>query len=112
AKARLHERAARAIEAEHAADLEAQVELLAHHTGAAIDLALRAGERPDPESLRRAVAYAQRAGRRAAAVASWEESARHAARALGWLGDSDDAETQLSLRVEIGEAQMQSGALD
>lgn len=111
-KARLHESAAHAIEAEHGADLEPQVELLARHCGAALDLALRAGGQPEVERVRRAVDYALRAARRAAAVASWEECARHATQALEWLGDRGDAVMRLEVRVALGEAQMASGALD
>lgn len=107
-KAQLHERIARALEAEHEPDLEPHVELLARHYGAAADLTARAGE--DSGRMReRAVEYAHRAAVRAAGIASWSESARHAERALGWLDDRASAE-HLHLLLALGAAQMQSGA--
>jgi DNA-binding winged helix-turn-helix (wHTH) protein len=109
-RARLHERVASAVESAHAGDLEPPVELLARHYGAAVDATVRAGDPPDAGLAERAVDCAVRAARRAAAIASWEESARHAERALGWLAADRAAAQRLESLVLLGEARMNSSA--
>jgi DNA-binding winged helix-turn-helix (wHTH) protein len=119
--ATLHERVARVVETEYGENLEPHVELLARHYGAAVDLSARAAAEPGARLTQRAADYAQRAARRAAAIASWEESARHAERALAWLAPQSPlgggtgplgrrTGQRLDLLVVLGEAQMQSGA--
>lgn len=112
-KAALHERAARAIELASKGDPDAHVEALARHHAAAVELAQRAGNKIDARLARRAVRYAERASRRAAEASAWAESARHAGRALSLLeGVRHPPSYRLAILTALGEAQVQSGALD
>lgn len=112
-KAALHERAVRMIERSSKADPESQVEALARHHSAAVELASRAGRKLDAAFVRRAIRYGERAARRAAEACAWAESARHASRALALLeGARHSPSDRLGLLSSLGEAQIQSGSLE
>ncbi len=100
-RSRLHRRIGEALEARHRDDLEPHLARLALHfcEGALSG----AGER--------AVAYARRAGDRAAALLAPDEAASHYGRALdvhALLALPDDRE-RCELLLALGEAQMRSG---
>jgi class 3 adenylate cyclase/tetratricopeptide (TPR) repeat protein len=80
---RLHARAAEAIEAVHADDLESHAADLAYHLS-------RSGPVPDPARL---VRYLRIAGDRALQAAAFQDAVGHLEHALELLGPDDDAGT-------------------
>jgi hypothetical protein len=109
-KAALHAHTVRAIAAERrGSGATPSVEALARHAAAAVEHRARAGATTDGRLLRAALRHGERAARRAAEIGAWEESARHAARALALPGVSAGT---ADLAIALGEAQMQSGQLD
>jgi DNA-binding SARP family transcriptional activator len=100
-RARLHQAAGAAVEHVYQGDLEPYLAQLAHHyyeAAAANDNA-------------KAVAYARRAGMRAAATFAWDEATRLFQQALDALelGAADPAD-RAELLVELGRAQGHAGA--
>lgn len=112
-KARLHERAVRALEAAHDGAAAPACEALARHAAAAVELRARAGDSVDARAVRTALRHAEHAARRAAEIGSWEESARHASRALALPADAPrSGAARERLVIALGEAQMQMGRID
>jgi DNA-binding winged helix-turn-helix (wHTH) protein len=110
-KAELHDRVTTAIEREAARGAaEGAAEALAAHSAAAVELRARSGARSDGNRLRRAVRHAERAAERTARIGAWEETARHAARALALPGTETLAlAARAALTIVRGEAEMQMG---
>ncbi len=98
----LHRSIGEAIESVHAADLDAHAPELAHHFFEAI----AAGD------AGRAIEYAMRSARQAAAVFAWEEAIREYERALHALrpAASDDPR-RMQILLELGDAQCRLGDL-
>jgi tetratricopeptide (TPR) repeat protein len=99
----LHRAVGEAIEQVHRGELEQHLAELAHH----FFEAAVAGE------AERAVDYSQRAGRRAMRALAWDEAARLFGQALAALelGDADPSR-RAELLVELGRAQVHSGAAE
>src|SRR5690606_25828969 len=112
-KARLHERAVRALEAGRDGAAAPACEALGRHASAAVELRVRADGAVDARAVRTALRHAERAARRAAEIGSWEESARHAGRALALpVGARTGGAARERLVIALGEAQMQTGRID
>jgi tetratricopeptide (TPR) repeat protein len=98
---RLHDRAGEALEALHAADLDAHLAELAYHF-------FEAGPTGDPG---KALEYARRAADRATRQLAYEEAARLyglAIRVLGTAGLSDEA-TRCELTLALADARLRAG---
>jgi len=100
-RVRLHLRAARWLEREHAAAPEAVIAELAHHHHRALALG-------DPE---RALDCARRAAERAAQLGAWEQAAQHYEQALAAAAHARPAspERRLGVLLALGEACRLSG---
>ena len=98
-----HRRAAEAIEAIHAHDLDAEVASLADHYVLAL---------PDADRGK-AIRYTSAAGQRAIATLAYEEAARHFARGVKLAratGDGDgDGDETMTLLLSLGDARMRAG---
>jgi tetratricopeptide (TPR) repeat protein len=98
---RLHDRAAEALEALHAADLDPYLAVLAHHS-------FEAGPTGDPA---KALEYARRAGDRAAGQLAYEEAARLYSLAFRVLrtAEPSDERTRCEVMLALGDARLRAG---